>query len=159
MIDKIVVENLVNQFLDTQSEELFVVATDVKAGNRIEILLDKRGGVSIDECVALNRFIENNLDREVEDYELEVGSAGLTSPLKVLRQYTNTVGEQVEVLVKGGTKEKGVLTAADESNIVLTVERMVKPEGSKRKQLVTGEISIAMADVLQTKRVIELKKK
>ncbi|KGO00080.1 hypothetical protein HR11_07740 [Porphyromonas macacae] len=160
MIQKSIIEKLVNHFLSTKEDEnLFLVQVDVKAANNIEVVLDKLGGVSIDECVELSRFIESNLDRETEDFGLEVSSAGLTSPLRILRQYQNTLNEFVEVLVKGGKKEKGILKSVDELGIVLAVDRQVKLEGSKRKQTIIEDIAIKMEDILQTKRVIELKKR
>ena len=105
--------------------------------------------------MVLTKHIEAHLDREVEDFELEVGSAGLTSPFKVLRQYEGAIGEELEVLRKGGVKEKGLLTAATAEAITLTVVRMVRPEGAKRKQAVEESLVIPMEEVLQAKRVLK----
>ena len=109
--------------------DYYIVEVAVHPGNRIIVELGARGGISIDACVALSKHIEGQLDREAEDFELEVGSAGLTAPFKVLRQYTDAIGEEVEVLRKGGIKEKGVLSDATAEAITLTVVRKVRPEG------------------------------
>ena len=73
----------------------------------------------------------------------------------MLRQYTDAVGEEVEVLRKGGTKEKGTLRAASAEGITLAVLRKVRPEGQKRKIEVEEELSIPMDEILQTKRVLK----
>lgn len=157
MINSSLVTQLANDFLEERADgELFLVSADIKSGNVIEVLLDKASGVCIEECMALSRYIEQHLDRDAEDFELMVSSAGLTMPLKVLRQYQNCINTSVEVLVKGGIKEKGVLLSADENKIVLRVERMIKPEGAKRKQKVEEDLNLPMADILQTKRIITL---
>ena len=65
---------------------------------------------------------------DAEDFELEVGSAGITSPFKVLRQYVKNIGKEVEMLLKNGTKLAGVLKSADENGVVVTVEKQVKPK-------------------------------
>ena len=103
----------------------------------------------------ITKHIEANQDREVEDYELEVGSAGLTSPFKVLRQYEAAINEEVEVLRKGGIKEKGVLSAASAEQIELSVVRKVKLEGAKRKTEVEELITIPMDEILSTKRIFK----
>lgn len=156
MIDKQVVETVVSQYLESELPELYLVDIAVHPGNRIVVELGSDEGVGIDECVHITKHIESNLDREVEDYELEVGSAGLTSPFKVLRQYEAAIGEEVEVLCRGGVKEKGVLLSATAEAIGLQVVRRIKPEGAKRKQDVEQELSISMEEILQTKRIIKI---
>ena len=155
MIDKSYIEGLASQYCATEHPDYYVVEVAVHPGNRIVVELGARGGISIDACVALSKHIEGQLDRETEDFELEVGSAGLTAPFKVLRQYTDAIGEEVEVLRKRGIKEKGVLTAATAEAITLTVVRKVRPEGQKRKVEVEEELPIPMEEVLQTKRVLK----
>ena len=77
------------------------------------------------------------MNREDEDYELEVGSAGIGQPFKVLQQYINHIGKEVEVLAKDGRKLSGVLKEADEQHFVVTIQKKVKEEGAKRPKLVT----------------------
>ena len=93
----------------------------------------------------------------MEDYELEVGSAGITSPFKVLRQYIKNIGNEVEMLLKSGVKLTGVLKAADEQGLVVTVEKQVKPEGAKRKMTVDEDLSYTYEEIKYTKYLIRFK--
>ncbi|MDO4707483.1 MAG: ribosome assembly cofactor RimP [Porphyromonadaceae bacterium] len=156
MIERQVVEDIVVSHLQGTSGDLYLVDVVVHPGNRIVVELDSDEGVAIDDCVRLTKHIEERLDRDIEDYELEVGSAGLTSPLKVLRQYVATIGHEVEVLCRGGMKERGILLSATEREIAISVVRCIKPEGAKRKQDVEQVLTLSMSEVLQTKRVIRI---
>ena len=129
MIDKELIVKLVEEKLASSSNYLVDVA--VQPGNIIVVEIDNDESVCIDDCVELSRYLEDHLDRDVEDFELEVGSAGITSPFKVLRQYQKNIGNEVEVLLTAGVKLTGVLKSADENGIVLTVEKQIKPEGAK----------------------------
>ena len=122
MIDKQQVIGIAQKWLDTK-EGYFLVDVDVTSDNRIVVEIDQAEGVWIDDCVDLSRFIESSLNRDVEDYELEVGSAGIGQPFKVLQQYINHIGQEVEVLPKSGAKIKGILTAADEKGFVIKTTR------------------------------------
>jgi ribosome maturation factor RimP len=101
--------------------------------------------------------LEEHLDRDVEDYELEVGSAGITSPFKVLRQYVKNIGNEVEMLLKNGSKLTGVLKSADENGVVVSVEKKVKPEGAKRKVTVVEDESYTFDEIKYTKYLIRFK--
>lgn len=151
MIDKMVVTERAEQFLRDSESESFLVDVLVKPGNLIVVEIDSEEGIDIDECVALSRFIEAGLDREVEDFELEVGSAGITSPFKVLRQYQKNIGNPVEVLSRTGIKTTGVLKSADEHGFVVGVTKMVKPEGAKRKMAVEEDLPFKYDDIKYTK--------
>ncbi len=156
MIDSNKVKELVETFLSSlQDESVYLVEVRVSKANNIIVELGADKGLGIDLCVKLNKYIENAFDRDEEDFELEVGSAGLTSPFKVLRQYVGAVGSKVEMLLKGGKKEKGVLQSADETILKLLVQRLVKPEGAKRKIEVEEVLEIKWDDLLQCKRIIE----
>lgn len=156
MIDKKVVENLAEQWL-ADKEKYFLVDVNVTRDNSITIEIDHPEGVWIDDCVELSRFIEDNLDRDVEDYELEVGSAGIGQPFKVLQQYLNHVGQEVEVLPKTGAKLKGILSKADAEGIVLQTKVKQTVEGKKRPVLVDAELSFKYSEINYTKYIISLK--
>ena len=156
MIDKLQVRELVTKWLETK-EGYFLVDADVSADNRILVEIDHPEGVWIDDCVELSRHIESNFDREIEDYELEVGSAGIGQPFKVLQQYVNHVGSEVEVLPKSGTKLKGVLMSANEDGFVLQTKVKQTVEGSKRPKLVDVEMPFKYEEIKYTKYVISLK--
>ena len=121
MIDKNVVSGIVNEWLE--DKEYFLVDVSVSPDDKIVVEIDHAEGVWIDDCVELSRFIESKLDREEEDYELEVGSAGIGQPFKVLQQYLIHIGKEVEVLTREGKKLEGVLKDANEENMTLTFKR------------------------------------
>ena len=127
MVEKKTVCQIVDEWLD--GKEYFLVEVAISPDDKIVVEIDHKEGVWIEDCVELSRYIESKLNREDEDYELEVGSAGIGQPFKVLQQYTNHIGKEVEVLRKDGRKLCGVLKAADEQHFTVTVEKKVKPEG------------------------------
>lgn len=155
MIEKSVVARLVDEWL--QDKEYFLVDVTVSTDNRIVVEIDHAEGVWIEDCVELSRFIESRLDRETEDFELEVGSAGIGQPFKVLQQYVNHIGKEVEVLQADGRKLAGVLKSADEAHFTVTVQKKVKPEGAKRPKLVDEDVTLAYDEVKYTKYLISFK--
>jgi len=137
MIQKQTIIDLADQFLQATDSESFLIDVTVSRDNQIVITLDNDETIDIDECAALSRYIDERMDREVEDFELEVGSAGLTSPLKTLRQYAKFEGEEMEVLMRDGRKLKGILGEADEEGFDLTWttrEKVVDPATGKEKK-------------------------
>lgn len=155
MIEKNVISQWVEEKLASSGN--YLVDVVIKPGNLIVVEIDNDEGVNIDDCAELSRYIEAHLDREEEDFELEVGSAGITSPFKVLRQYIKNIGKEVEVQLKNGTKWKGLLKSADEHGIVLTVEKQVKPEGKKRKVTIQEDLSYTFDEIKYTKYIIRFK--
>ena len=155
MIDKNVVGGIVNEWLE--DKDYFLVDVSVSPDDKIVVEIDHAEGVWIDDCVELSRFIESKLDREEEDYELEVGSAGIGQPFKVLQQYLNHVGQEVEVLARDGKKMEGVLKEATEENFTITVQRKVKPEGAKRPKLVEEDVTYTYDEIKYTKYLISFK--
>ncbi len=111
----------------------------------------------IDDCVELSRFIEERLDRDEEDFELEVGSAGLGQPFKVEQQYQNHIGKEVEVLQADGKKVKGLLKAVDGRQFTVSVKEKVKVEGKKRPELQDVDHQYDMDEVKYTKYLISFK--
>ena len=155
MISKELVQQLVEQWLE--GEDYFLTDLTVSADARIVVEIDHEEGVWIEDCVELSRFIENGLDRDEEDFELEVGSAGLGQPFKVRRQYDIHVGDDVEVLTASGKKMTGTLAeAGDEGFTVVTLEK-VKGEGEKRPHLEETEHRLAYDEVKWTKLHIDFK--
>ncbi|MDR0866062.1 MAG: ribosome assembly cofactor RimP [Candidatus Symbiothrix sp.] len=153
-MDSNVVRDLVEGYL--KDSDKYLVEVTIQPGNKIIVEMDSDQSVSIDDCVALTKQIESQLDRDVEDYELEVGSAGISQPFKVLRQYRKYIGKEVETLLKDGKKYTGILKEADENKIILTVEKQIKPEGAKRKVTVEEDLSFAYDEIKYTKYIIKL---
>ncbi|MCM1078638.1 MAG: ribosome assembly cofactor RimP [Bacteroidales bacterium] len=155
MINKETVRTLVNEWL--RDKEYFLVDVEVTPDDRIVVEIDHKDGVWIEDCAQLSRFLEENLNRDEEDYELEVGSAGLGQPFKVVQQYVNCIGEEVEVLRKDGKKLTGILKSVDEPKFIVTVKEKKKLEGQKRPQLVDTDMELDMNDVKHTKYVLKFK--
>ena len=155
MIDKNVVKKLVEEWL--QDKEYFLVSVEISPDNRIVVEIDHADGVWIEDCVALSRYIEERLSRNEEDYELEVGSAGLGQPFKVPQQYINFVGREVEVLDADGVKVKGILKAVDGNAFTVGVEEKVKVEGKKRPVKQEVDHVYQMDKVKYTKYLISFK--
>ena len=153
MISKAKVTEIVNEWL--AEKEYFLVDVSVSADNCVSVEIDHADGVWIEDCVLLSRHIEANLDRDVEDYELEVGSAGIGQPFKVLRQYINHIGKEVEVLAEDGKKYRGIMARADEAEFAVTIKVTEKPEGAKRPVLVDKEYAWRYEDVKYTKYLIK----
>lgn len=155
MIDKNIVRNLVEEWLE--DKEYFLVDVMVDANNKVVVEIDHAEGVWIEDCVELSRFIESRMDRDAEDYELEVGSAGIGQPFKVVQQYINHVGKEVEVLTKEGKKLVGVLKDANDSQFVVSVPTKLKEEGAKRPKLVDIDETFTYDNIKYTKYLISFK--
>lgn len=152
MIDKTRIENLVKEKI--QGTEMFLVNINVSNANKISVLVDDFNGMSIDECIKISRHIESNLDREEEDYELEVSSPGLDKAFKVKEQYMKNVGRELKL--KTQEKElKGKLIQVNEDDIVLEV--LKKEKGKKKKDLESEQIEILFSDIKEAKVVISFK--
>ena len=111
MIDKIALTKTLEKGME--GTDLFLVDVRIDNDNNITVEIDSDTTVDIDECVRLTRLVETEFNRDEEDYELEIGSAGLTSPLRTPRQYLKNIGNVVEVLTKKGQKSIGTMKAAD----------------------------------------------
>ncbi len=157
MIDVKKIKALVDEWLATK--DYFFVDATVTEDGRIAVEIDHKDGVWIDDCCDLSRFIESHLDRDEEDFELEVGSAGIGQPFKVLRQYVNAVGKNVETMPtgQGGKKITGVLTDADEAGFTIRYKERQKVEGKKRPVQVEVDKRFGYDEVKWTKAVIDFK--
>ena len=111
MIDKNIIKTAVNEWLE--KGDYYLVDLEMTADDRIVIEIDHADGVWIEDCADLSRFLQEKFGEELGDYELEVGSAGIGQPFKVIQQYRNHVGKDVEVLTADGKKHQGVLKSAD----------------------------------------------
>lgn len=155
MIDKKIVRDIAEKWLE--DKEYFLVDVDVSKDNCVVVEIDHADGVWIEDCAALSRFIEEHLNRDDEDYELEVGSAGLGQPFKVPQQYHNFIGQEVEVLDGSGIKVKGMLKSVDGKDFVVIVNEKVTVEGKKRPVKMDVDHTYNMDDVKYCKYVISFK--
>jgi ribosome maturation factor RimP len=155
MIEKTVVKEVVDDAL--KGSDQYLVEVKVSSDNKITVEIDCDQGIAIDDCIALTKHIESRLDRDVEDYELEVGSAGIGQPFKIQRQYRKNIGKEVEVLTKNGKKLSGILKEAGDDILTLGVEKQVKPEGAKRKITVEEAMILSYSEIKYTKNIIRFK--
>ena len=152
MLDKAEVTRVVEEALE--GSDLYVVRVTITRDNIITVDLDSDSSVDIDQCIRVNDAVLAAFDRDVEDYELTVGSYGISSPLLVRRQYDKNIGQEVEVLTRDGRKLKGVLTAADDEGFTIEVPTKVKVEGKKRPEQVMVAERITYDNAKQTKCII-----
>lgn len=155
MISKQVVQTLVDQWLE--DKDYFLADLVITPDDRILVEIDHKEGVWIEDCVALSRHIEEGLDRDETDFELEVGSAGIGQPFKVLRQYEIHIGDQVEVLTREGKKIIGRLESADTENFVVVATQKIKLPGEKRPTQQDIRTDLRMDQVKWTKLHIDFK--
>ncbi|MEO2100330.1 MAG: ribosome assembly cofactor RimP [Flavobacteriaceae bacterium] len=147
------VENLLADALD-KNPSLFLIDLKVGADNSIRVILDGDHGVSLKDCMSISRAIEHQLDREEEDFSLEVASAGVGAPLQGQRQYAKNIGRKLEVELSQGAPIKGILVAADENGFTLTwKQREPKPVG-KGKVTVEKKETISYDVIVNAKVII-----
>jgi len=152
MIDKAHIAELVNEKL---ADDQFLVDVTVSSSNVIHIMVDSDNGISINQIVEISRHVEGKLDRDAEDFELSVFSAGLSEPFRLVRQYRKNVGTEIEVVLSNGQKMAGVLQKADDQGIDLEVTTKEKIEGSKKKELVTRVHQFGYAEIKEAKTILK----
>jgi ribosome maturation factor RimP len=148
MADKEYIRGLAEEYM--KGTGLFLVAVRVSSTNRITVLADKKEGITIDECVALHRHIESQLDREKEDFELQVSSPGLDTPFMVMEQYLKNEGRKVEVTDTEGTKYIGVLKNVTPGGFELEADIKVKGKAKEVKEISFNFDQVKSARVILT---------
>lgn len=155
MIEKNLIKSLAEEWL--QGNEYFLVDVAISPDGRIVVEIDHADGVWIEDCAELSRFIQERIGEELDDYELEVGSAGIGQPFKVRQQYLNYIGKDVEVMQADGKKVQGVLKSVDGDAFVVTVKEKQKLEGKKRPVLVETDKEFEMNNIKYTKYLLSFK--
>lgn len=156
MIDKKTILKLAEERIEELNSGIYIVELKIASGNQIFLELDKEiGSIAIEDCMSVSRNIEHNLDREIEDFSLEVSSAGLDQPLRALKQFKKNIGREVKVVTsQNGQKFQGILKAADEEQISVEVKEKRNVEGRKTKVWITEEIPFKYNDVKEVKLII-----
>ena len=113
----------------TEGTDIFLVDVVVKPGNSVIVHVDRPEGISIHECVKITRFINGSLDRDVEDFSLEVSSPGLGGAFRVRQQYEKNIGHDIEVLYTDGIKVQGRLESVSDQGITLLMKGNEKEIG------------------------------
>lgn len=150
MIEKQQITNLVNDKL--QGTDQFLVSVMVDHGNKISITIDSDTAVKIDDCIQISRHVESGLNRDMEDFELNVSSAGLDQPLKLMRQYRKYLNKEISVLTVEGRKIKGLLNSIQKEYIELLTP------ANKKKKTIEQKMEIMFNDIKETKGIISFKK-
>ena len=150
---KMIAEERVQKLAREKVLELggFLVSAKVSGKNVISVFVDKAVGISIRECLQISRYIENELDREIEDFDLSVSSPGLTNPFLVKEQYQKNKGKDIIVKLKSGEKVRGKLLAFNDD---ITLETSKKVKGEKEKKI--EEIIISSKEIKETKLIIKI---
>ncbi len=157
MIEKDNIIGIIVEYL--HDKELFLVDTVIDKDNNIDVTIESEDGcVSLDDCVNLSKYMEARLDRDKDDYSLTVGSAGLTSPFKVLKQYLKFEGKEVEVTLGNGSRIKGILSSVTPESISLTYNKSEKVEGQKKKATKEVVETFDLKELKSTKPVIRFNK-
>lgn len=155
MIEKEQITAIAERHLE--GSDRFVVGCKISPANEIELTIDSDSSVDIEQCITLSRAIEAELDREAEDFELTVMSAGIGEPLVVLRQYRKLVGRSVEVILKNGIKVLAKLDEVTDEAITLSYEEKQAIEGKKRKQLVKVTRTYPFEEIKSTAEYLDFK--
>ena len=146
-----ILKNEISDFLD---KGIFIADVKISQDNRITLLIDSFEGIKISDCAVLSKKIENTIDREEEDFELVVSSAGLDNPFTVLKQYQKNIGKQVKIITKSGEKYKGVLLFADENLIEIKPDKKRSSKNKKQINENIQNIKIEFSNIKETKSVI-----
>lgn len=156
MIKKETVIQLAEERIEELNSGIYIVELKIASGNQIFLELDKEeGSIAIEDCMSVSRNIEHNLDREQEDFSLEVSSAGIDQPFRVLKQYKKNIGKAVKVVMLDHRASiEGVLNAVNEENIVVEVKEKRRLEGRKKKVLVTEEVTLNYNEIKETKLIL-----
>ena len=155
MIDKNKLREEVEKAIE--GTDVFLVDLRIEQNNHIVVELDSQSGMDINTCATITRKIEAQFNRDEEDYDLEVGSAGLTAPFKVKQQYLKNLGKEIEVVLKDGTKLKGILSAVNAGDYVIEVPTKIKEPGDKRPKIVNVSHTINFDDTKTAKYIINFK--
>jgi len=157
MVNKDTVLELINEKLD-ENPEFYLVDLKINNANKIYIEIDhKQNPISINDCIGFSRQVEHNLDREEEDFELEVTSPGLSQPFKVHHQYFKNLGKEVKVMLNSSKSVQGMLEEVNEEEVMISFETKEKIEGKKKKLKVQHEQRIKFEEIKETKIIVKFK--
>ena len=155
MITKEQVQNLIQDKLEESN--CFVVELEIGAGNTISLEIDSLDGITVQNCMSFSRAVEGSLDREEEDFELQVSSPGLDKPFRVKKQYKKNIGRNVKVVPVEGTVVKGELKEVDEDEIMIEFSVKERIEGRKKKETIVKQERIKFNNIKETTIIISFK--
>ncbi|MFW6019030.1 MAG: ribosome assembly cofactor RimP [Bacteroidales bacterium] len=151
MIDEKHIEHLVTQKLS--GTEFFLASCEVTPNNKITVVLDGDSDVSINQCIKISRFLESSLNRDQEDFELQVTSYGADMPLTCQRQYVKYLNRAVHVLTLEDKNIEGDLLHVDEQEI--KIEPVIKPKKKGQKFKKGEAVVLQLAEIKEIKPVMK----
>jgi ribosome maturation factor RimP len=158
MINKEKVIALVEERMNELNNGLYIVQLTISSANSIHVEIDKIvGGVTVTDCVSVSRNVEHNLDRDEEDFELHVSSAGLDKPLRHINQYIKNIGRRVEIVRKDGEKLEGEIIKITDDTMIIKDQVSKQIENKKKKVIVEEVTEVHFSDVKESKIVISFK--
>lgn len=140
-----------------EGTDYYILDVEIKSGNNIRVELESMGPVAISDCVDISRQIEHNLDRDEEDFALQVSSPGIDKPLRDYRQFIKNRGRMLKIKLSEGKEIQGELKSADENGIVLLSKRKERVPGKKKKRLIEEELDLTYPEIKQAKIKIQFK--
>uniref|UniRef100_UPI00404A0988 ribosome assembly cofactor RimP n=1 Tax=Flavobacterium sp. TaxID=239 RepID=UPI00404A0988 len=147
------VNSLVLKGLEARPD-LFLVDLKINDSNKIQVILDGDNGINLQDCITLSRFIDENLDREEEDFSLEVASAGVTSPLKFVRQFKKNIGRKLKVISLSNEEIEAELTEVTEENITLEWQAREPKAIGKGKETVDKKKVLAYSEIKEATVIV-----
>ncbi|MFI3239016.1 MAG: ribosome assembly cofactor RimP [Bacteroidales bacterium] len=156
MVEKSKLIDFINAKLQGD-EDAFLVDVIFNSGNSIVVEIDSMSSVSIDKCIELSKALSEEFGETLDDYDFEVGSAGLTSPFKIKEQYLKNIDNDVEVLTNDGKKLKGLLTEVNDDDFTITISKRMKVEGKKRPVDVEEPLTLKYSEIKYTKYLMQFK--
>ncbi len=136
-----------------ENPSLFLIDYKIQPNNSIEVIIDGDDGVKVEDCIAISRAIEHNLDRDDEDFSLQVMSSGVSEGLQHIRQYKKNIGRKLKVKTQDETFEGELISVTEEAVTLTWKAREPKPVG-KGKVTVTKEANVAYENIVEAKVMI-----
>lgn len=154
-----IAEKIVRELAQSRLDEFngFIIDLSISSSNQIKLLIDSDSSISVSDCMSVSRNIEHNLDREIEDFSLEVSSAGIDQPFKHRRQYTKNIGRAVKVKLLNEQVVEGLLADVTDNNVIVITRKKERIEGRKAKKWVEIEQKLNFDDIKETKVIISFK--
>lgn len=152
-------EKIVRELAQSRLDEFdgFIVDLTISSNNHIKLVIDSDSSIAVSDCISVSRNVEHNLDREVEDFSLEVSSAGLDQPFKHLRQYKKNKGREVKVKLITDKAIEGILKEVEDDRIIVVSRQKERIEGRKAKKWVENEHLLKFSEIKETKVIISFK--
>lgn len=155
MIQESTVRSLIEETI--QDTEIFLVDLKISGGNKISVLVDAIGGLPITDCMKVSRGIEFDLDREVEDYELNVSSPGLDKPFKVFKQYEKNVSRSIRITLGDEGVFDAMIVEVEDPKINLEVEEVITKSDALESVKKGDALALTQEDIKESKINISFK--